>query len=147
MEKLPQISKYGIHISHFSIQSNPNPLDWTGLWIQRINPVHSIPWCWSEKYITVSVKTPSVSSLIKYSTSKLTGVQNDKSQFLNIWLVDLWLEPFTGQILGIQSNPPRLPKPISIHFRVFKANFLRTRPVSMCMNFTLIAYLMQKRTH
>ena len=45
--------------------------------------------CWSEKYITVSVKTPSVSSLIKYSTSKLTGVQNDKSQFLNIGLVDL----------------------------------------------------------
>ena len=55
-EKLPQISKYGLHLAHFSIQSNPESaelanfwsspiqirLDWTGLWIQRIDPVHSI---------------------------------------------------------------------------------------------------------
>ena len=51
-------SKYGIHIAHFWIQSNPESaelvnfwsssiqirLDWTGLWIQRIDPVHSILW-------------------------------------------------------------------------------------------------------
>ena len=45
--------------------------------------------CWSEKYVTVSVKAPSVSSLIKYSTSKLTGVQNYKSQLVPIGLVNL----------------------------------------------------------
>ena len=46
--------------------------------------------CWSEKYVTVSVKAPSVSLLIKYSTSKLTGVQNYKSQLVPIGLVNLW---------------------------------------------------------
>ena len=39
--------------------------------------------------VTVSVKAPSVSSLIKYSTSKLTGVQNYKSQLVPIGLVNL----------------------------------------------------------
>ena len=48
----------GTHIAHFSIQSNPESaevvnfwsspiqihLDWTGLWIQRIDPVHFILW-------------------------------------------------------------------------------------------------------
>ena len=34
--------------------------------------------------ISQCVKTPSVSSLRKYSTSKLTGVQNYESLFLNI---------------------------------------------------------------
>ena len=57
-KKLSQVSKYGIHIARFWIQSNPESaelvnfwsspiqirLDWTGLWIQRIDPVHSILW-------------------------------------------------------------------------------------------------------
>ena len=55
-EKLHEVSKYGIHIAHFWIQSSPESdelvnfwsspiqirLDWTGLWIKRIEPVHSI---------------------------------------------------------------------------------------------------------
>ena len=56
--------------------------------------------CWLEKYITISVKTSvvlanphmehPVSSLKKYSTSKLTGVQNFSSSFLNIGPIGLW---------------------------------------------------------
>ena len=58
-------------------------------WIQRTQDLGSF-WDLGTSLITVSVKTPSVSSLRKYSTSKLTCVQNFSSPFLNIGPIDLW---------------------------------------------------------
>ena len=62
--------------------------------------------CWSEKYITVSVNTPSVSSLRKYSTSKLTGVQNFGASFLNPRTAGVWL--VTRPAGGGAKGPPEI---------------------------------------
>ena len=69
--KLPQISKYGIQISHafhnpvqsrirsVCVWSSPIQirLDWTGLWIQRNDPAHFIPWYYLIKLMFTKVHT------------------------------------------------------------------------------------------
>ena len=59
MEKLPQISKYGIHISHFSIQSNPESAELVNFWSSPIQ-IHWIGLDYESSGLIQSIPYPGI---------------------------------------------------------------------------------------